>query len=80
VGVGFGVGVGEGGGVGVGVGEGGGVGVTLTVAAPLPTGDWAWEVLFAFISEIMPMVNKKPALKPNAMPMSSARHPVGGWR
>lgn len=57
-----------------------GTGVALALAALLPTGDCVWVVLLAFISAMMPMVKKKPALKPNAMPMTSARQPVGSWR
>ena len=85
-GVGVRVGKGEGVGVRVRVGKGVGVkagvgwGVALALAALLPTGDGVWEVLLALISEMMPMVKKKPALKPNAMPMTSARQPVGSWR
>ena len=66
--------------VGVKVAVGTGVGVALALAALLPTGACVCEVEFALISEMMPMVKSKPALKPKAMPISSARQPVGGWR
>lgn len=74
------VGMGEGLSVAATVGASVGVGVALALAALLPTGACVWMVLLALISEMMPIVNKKPALKPKAMPMSKARQPVGSWR
>lgn len=80
VGVGWGSGVGVKVGVGVGANVGEGAGVALALAALLPTGACVWEVLLALMSAMMPMVKRNPALNPKAMPISSARQPVGSWR
>jgi hypothetical protein len=76
----MGEGIDVGNGLGIGVKADVGMAVALALAALLPTGDGGWEVLLALMREMMPMVKKKPALKPNAMPMTSARQPAGSWR